>query len=46
MSPKMDEKTIRAIEAAIEKGYRVELVSTVSGIKVYTVKRKELNKDT
>ena len=37
---------ISCINAAIKSNMRVEVVPTDNGIKVYTVKRKELNKST
>lgn len=39
----LDEKTVAAIEKALEAKQRIELVRTADGIKVYIVKRKELN---
>lgn len=40
MSPKLDEKTIRAIEAVLAKDQRVELIPTKDGVKVIHVKRE------
>lgn len=40
---RLDQDTITAIEKALEAKQRIELVKTADGIKVYIVKRKELN---
>lgn len=42
MSPKMDEKTIRAIESILAKEQRVELIPTKDGVKVLRIKREEV----
>lgn len=34
---------IRAIENTLERGLRLEIVPMRDGIKIYTVKRKEVN---
>lgn len=39
----IDPKTLAAIEAALEAKQRVELVRTADGVKIYNVKRTELN---
>lgn len=39
----IDAKTLAAIEAALEAKQRIELVRTADGVKIYNVKRKELN---
>lgn len=36
---------IQAIEDALAKGWRVEIVLTKQGMKIYTVKRKEVKTD-
>lgn len=36
---------IRAIEDALNRGQRVEIVRTRDGVKIYTIKRKEVNTD-
>lgn len=38
----MTEKTIKAIEAILSKGYRVELIPVKDGVKVIQVQRKEV----
>lgn len=38
----MDEKTIKAIETILSKGYRVELIPVKDGVKVVQVQRKEV----
>lgn len=38
----MDEKTIRAIEAILARGDRVELIPVKDGIKVMEIRRKEV----
>ena len=43
---KLSEEHIRKINAALEARLRVEIILTESGIKLYSVKRKELNKTT
>ena len=40
----MDEKTIKAIETALAKGDRVELIPVKNGIKVIHIKREEVKK--
>ena len=39
----LTDENIRAINEAIAKNQRVEIVQTGNGLKLYTVKRKELN---
>ena len=39
----LTDKDISAINKALAAKMRVEIVSTASGIKIYNVKRKELN---
>lgn len=39
----LSEKDIAAINAALAANLRVEIVLTAKGIKIYHVKRKELN---
>ena len=34
---------IRAIEDALDRGQRIEIVRTKDGVKIYTIKRKELH---
>ena len=41
----MDEKTIKAIEAVLAKGDRVELIPVKDGIKVIHIKRKEVKSE-
>lgn len=38
----MDEKTIRAAEAILQKGDRVELIPVKNGVKVVLVRREEV----
>ena len=38
----MDEQTIRAIEAILSKGDRVELIPVKDGVKIIQVQRKEV----
>lgn len=38
----MDEKTIRAIEAILARGDRVELIPVKDGVKVMEIRRKEV----
>lgn len=38
----MDEKQIKAVEAILAKGYRVELIPVKDGVKVIQVQRKEI----
>ena len=38
----MDEKTIKAIEAVIAKGDRVELIPVKDGVKIIHIKREEV----
>lgn len=38
----MTEKTIRAIEAILQKGNRVELIPVKDGVKVIQIQRKEV----
>lgn len=40
----MDNRVIKAIEAILEKGDRVELIPVKEGIKVIRVKREEVRK--
>lgn len=40
----MDNRVIKAIEAILEKGDRVELIPVKDGIKVIRVKREEVRK--
>lgn len=43
---KLDERAIKAIEAALDKGYRVEIVPDKDGkVKLRTVHRKEIKVD-
>jgi len=39
----MDEKQIKAIDAVLSKGDRVELIPVKDGIKVIHIQRKEVN---
>ena len=41
----MDEKMIKAILLAVEKGDRVELIPVKDGVKVMRVRREEMKKD-
>ncbi len=41
----MDEKMIKAILLALEKGDRVELIPVKDGVKVLRVRREEMKKD-
>ena len=41
----MDEKQIKAIEAVLAKGDRVELIPVKDGIKVVRVKRETIKND-
>lgn len=41
----MDEKMIKAILLALEKGDRVELIPVKDGVKVMRVRREEMKKD-
>ena len=43
---KLDESTIAAIEAALDRKWRVEIIATKDGIKIYSLVRKELNNKT
>lgn len=36
----MDEKTIKAIESALDKGDRVELIPVKDGVKIIHIKRE------
>lgn len=38
----MDEKQIKAIEAALAKGDRIELIPVKDGIKIIHIKREEV----
>ena len=38
----MDDKTIKAIEAVLAKGDRVELIPVKDGVKIIHIKRKEM----
>lgn len=40
----MDEKTIKAAEAILQKGDRVELIPIKDGVKVVWVRREEVKK--
>ena len=40
---RLSQKDIDAINAALAANLRVEIVQTANGIKLYNVKRKELN---
>lgn len=42
----LSKNDIRLIETALASNQRVEIIQTNSGIKIYTIKRKELNKMT
>ena len=42
MSAKLDDKTIRAIEAVLSKDQRVELIPTKDGVRVIHVRREEV----
>lgn len=39
----MDDKQIKAIEAVLAKGDRVELIPVKDGVKIVHIKRKEVN---
>lgn len=39
----LNEKIIKAIESALSAKIRVEIANTKDGVKVYEVKRKEIN---
>lgn len=41
----MDEKQIKAIEAVLAKGDRVELIPVKDGVKIIHVKREELRQN-
>ena len=41
----MDEKMIKAILLALEKGDRVELIPVKDGVRVMRVRREEMKKD-
>lgn len=38
----MDEKQIKAIEAVLAKGHRVELIPVKGGVKIVHIKREEV----
>lgn len=38
----MDDKTIKAIEAALAKGDRVEIIPVKDGVKVMRIRREEV----
>ena len=38
---KLDEKTIREIEAILQKGQRIEIIPTKDGIRVFKIVRRE-----
>lgn len=38
----MNEKTTKAVESILTKGYRVELIPVKDGVKVIQVQRKEV----
>ena len=40
----MEEKTIKAAEAALSRGDRVELIPTKDGVKVVRIRREPLKK--
>ena len=40
----MDEKTIKAAEAVLAQGHRVELIPVKDGVKVLRVRREEVKK--
>lgn len=40
----MDEKTIRAIEAILKRGDRVELIPTKNGVTVVRIRRETVRK--
>ena len=40
----MDKNTIRAAEAVLQRGDRVELIPVKDGVKVVRIKREEVNK--
>lgn len=40
----MDEKQIKAIEAVLAKGDRVELIPVKDGVKIIHIKREEIRK--
>ena len=40
----MDEKTVKAAEAVLKKGDRVELIPVKDGVKVVRVRREEVKK--
>ncbi|WP_295747329.1 hypothetical protein [uncultured Oscillibacter sp.] len=41
----IDEKTIKAAEAVLSKGERVELIPVKDGVKVVRVRREEVKKN-
>ena len=41
----MDEKQIRAIEAVLAKGDRIELIPVKDGIKIIHIRREELKQN-
>jgi hypothetical protein len=38
---KLDEKTIREIEAILQKGQRIEIIPTKDGIRIFKIVRRE-----
>lgn len=38
---KLDEKTIREIEAILQKGQRIEIIPTKEGIRIFKIVRRE-----
>lgn len=40
----MDEKTIRTVEAILQRGERVELIPVKGGVKIVRIKREEVGK--
>ena len=38
---KLDEKTIREIEAILQKGQRIELIPTKDGMRIFKIVRRE-----
>lgn len=38
---KLDEKTIREIEAILQKGQRIEIIPTKDGVRVFKIVRRE-----
>lgn len=40
---KLDAQTVRALETILARGERAEIIPTKDGVRIYTIRRKELN---